>query len=133
MPDTKVIRFTTTIFNVEDERPNPINPIGGESLLRWLREQARSQFELTEPEAEDWGWYSSTSFHERGYVLGASASDEDENGEREWVLQIVKRRSFGEKVLGRGRMTDDDECLLFFKGLLEREGGFKGVSVDPEP
>jgi hypothetical protein len=133
MPDTKVIRFTTTIFNVEDERPNPINPIAGESLLGWLRERARPQFELTEPDAEDWGWYSSMSLRGRRYVVGASASDEEESGEREWVLQIVKHRSFGEKVLGRGYMTEDDECLLFFKGLLEGEGRFKGVSVDPEP
>jgi len=133
MPDTHVIRFTTSIFDVKNERPNPINPIAGESLLCWLRERARPQFELTEPDAEDWGWYSSINLHGRTYMLGASASDEEQNGEREWVLQIVKQRSFREKILGRAHMTHDDECLLFFKALLEKEGGFKDVSVDHEP
>jgi hypothetical protein len=133
MPDAHVIRFTTSIFDVTSERPNPINPIAGESLLRWLRERARPHCEVSEPDAEDWGWYSSVSWHGRVYMLGASASDEEENEEREWVLQIVKQRSLGEKLLGRARITEDDECVLFFKGLLESERGFKGVSVDPEP
>ena len=37
-----VIRFRTDKFDVSKERPNPINPIPGESLLLWLRERARS-------------------------------------------------------------------------------------------
>ena len=55
---TRVIRFLTAKFDVSAERLNPINPIPGESLLLWLREQARPHFELSHPEPEDWGWYS---------------------------------------------------------------------------
>ena len=54
-----VIRFRTAKFDVSKERPNPINPIPGESLLLWLRERARPDVVMSEPDAEDWGWYSS--------------------------------------------------------------------------
>ena len=132
MTSARVIRFTTSSFDVAKERPNPINPIAGESLLLWLREKARPRFDVSEPDAEDWGWYSSVTCNGRHYMLGASASDE-ESGEREWVLQIVKQRSLVEKLLGREHMRADDECASFFRALLESEASFKGVSVDPEP
>lgn len=132
MQNVQVFRFTTSIFDTTRERVNPINPIAGESLLVWLRERAGPRFEVSEPDAEDWGWYSSLRCKGRVYLLGASASDEEENGEREWVLQVIKQRSFGERLLGRARMTQDDECVLFFRGLLENETGFNGVSADHE-
>ncbi len=69
----------------------------------------------------------------RTYLLGASASEEEEGEELEWVLQIVKQRSLGEKLLRRARMARDDERSLFFRGLIENEGGFKGVPVEFGP
>lgn len=132
MPDSRVIRFTTSMFDVAKERPNPINPIAGESLLLWLKEKALPRVQVSEPDAEDWGWYSSVMFDGRNYMLGASASDE-ENGEREWVLQIVKHRSFVEKLLGREKLSQDDACASFFQSLLANETRFENVSVDPEP
>lgn len=126
----RVIRFTTDKFDVSKERLNPINPIAGESLLLWLREQAKPRAQLTDPDTEDWGWYSFVDWNGRQYLLGVSASDDE--GEREWVLQIEKQRSMKEKLLGRATMTADDECATFFQGLLEREPAFKAVSVDPE-
>ncbi len=131
MANERVIRFTTSKFDVTTERPNPINPIAGESLLRWLRERASAQFAVSEAEAEDWGWYASVTHNGRAYMLGASASDEEANGEREWVLQIVKQRSFTERLLGRARLEMDDECAVFFERLIRQESEFKRVSVDP--
>jgi hypothetical protein len=125
-----VIRLTTDKFDVSKERPNPINPIAGESLLLWLREKAKPRALLTEPDAEDWGWYSYVDWDGRQYLLGASASDDD--GEREWILQIDKLRSIKEKILGREAMTADDECAKFFQGLLEAEPAFNAVSADPD-
>ena len=124
----RVIRFTTDHFDVSRERPNPINPIPGESLLVWLRERARPRVELTEPDAEDWGWDSFVDWDGRQYLLGASASDDD--GEREWVLQIEKQRSMKEKLFGRAAMTADDACAAFFQDLLQREAAFRAVTVD---
>ena len=132
MANERVIRFTTSTFDVTTERPNPINPIAGESLLKWLRERASAQFALSEPEAEDWGWYASLTHNGRAYMLGSSASDEEEGGEREWVLQIVKQRSFAERLLGRARLAEDDECAAYFERLIREETGFKRVCVDPQ-
>lgn len=127
----RVIRFRTAKFDVSQERPNPYNPIPGESLLLWLRVQARPDVELSEPAAEDWGWYATVTWHGRTYMLGASAA-EDDNGEREWVLQIDKHRSFLEKILGRAQMTSDDACAFYFHRLLEQEPAFMNVCTDPE-
>jgi hypothetical protein len=127
----RVIRFNTSKFDVSAERPNPINPIPGESLLLWLREQAKPHADISPPEAEDWGWYSFIDWKGRQYLLGSSASDDD-GSEREWVLQIDKHRSLKEKFTGREKMAGDDECARFLHGLLVREPSFKGVSVDPD-
>ena len=126
----RVIRFNTAKFDTSKERPNPINPIPGESLLLWLREQVKPHIELTEPDAEDWGWCSFVDWKGRQYLLGSSASEED-SGQREWILQIDKQRSVKEKVMGGEKMGADDDCAQFFQQLLEDEPGFTSVSVDP--
>jgi len=126
---TRVIRFLTAKFDVSAERLNPINPIPGESLLLWLRAQARPHVELSHPEPEDWGWYSFVTWKSRQYLLGSSASEE--GGDREWILQIDKQRSVREKLFGREKMTGDDECARFFQRLLEQEPSFRSVSADP--
>ena len=128
---TRVIRFNTAKFDVAKERPNPINPIPGESLLLWLRERAKPHVEVTEPDAEDWGWYSFVDWKGRQYLLGSSASDE-ESGQREWILQIDKQRSVKEALMGREKMEADDGCAQFFQQLLEDEPSFTSVSVDPD-
>jgi hypothetical protein len=43
---TVVVRFNTKMFDVSRERPNPINPIAGESLLRWLRDRLSTAHHL---------------------------------------------------------------------------------------
>lgn len=130
MASERIIRFTTSKFDVTTERPNPINPIAGESLLRWLRERASPRFEVSEPAAEDWGWYAAVTADGRAYMLGASAAEEEVAGKREWVLQIVKQRSLAERLLGRARMETHDECASFFEHLIRQESGFEAVSVD---
>lgn len=130
MRDERVIRFFTARFDVASERVNPINPIPGESLLRWLCDGATPMLSVSEPEPEDWGWYSAVIFDGRPYMLGASAS-EGEAGERtEWILQIVKQRTFAERLTGRARMAADDACAEFFEGLIRRQPDFEDVTVD---
>jgi hypothetical protein len=127
-----VVRFNTSKFNVAAEKPNPINPIAGQSLLLWLREAALPRIDVTEPEPEDWGWYSFATWDGRTYMLGSSASEE-QNGEHEWVLQVVKQRTLVEKVLGRDRMQKDDGLASFVLQLLQQEPAFRGVSACAEP
>ena len=129
----RVIRFISARFDVSKERPNPINPIAGESLLLWLREQVKAAADMSPPEAEDWGWYSFVSWQGRQYLIGSCASEEEEGGEREWILQIDKQRSMRERLLGQEKMTRDDECATYFQRLLEQEASFRVVEADAEP
>jgi hypothetical protein len=128
--DAGVIRFTTALFDVTKERPNDINPIHGESLLLWLAEKLKDQVRVSSPATEDWGWYAGVEWDGRAYILGASASDEEENGRREWVLQVVKHRSLKERVLGKEKMTADDPCFRSVLRLLESEPAFSDVAAE---
>ncbi|MFO6424733.1 hypothetical protein [Motilimonas sp. KMU-193] len=128
----QAIYFKTAMFDVSQEPENPINPIYGESLLRWLSSELSGQLELTEPEAEDWGWYSELSFKGQDYLVGACAyfeAGDDPSQEIEWVLQIHKHRSFKQKLLRRNKMDGKDACLLFFKALLEQNPSFTAISL----
>jgi hypothetical protein len=103
------ISFETMKFDPRAEPRNPINPIGGHSVLSWLREALVSEVTLSEPETEDWGWYATASFHGSNYLVGASSSGyQDDAPPTEWVIQIHKERSVLDKVLGNNRMAADD-------------------------
>ena len=124
-----VIRFKTRMFDLTKERPNPINPIHGESLLIWLAERTKENLSISSPDAEDWGWYSHVDWHGRSYMLGACAYDE-EDGLNEWVLQIEKQRTAMERLRGKETMAPEDECVEFFLKLLKSEPQISEVSVD---
>ena len=126
------IHFKSSRFDVSLEPENPINPIRGVSLLNWLREQLPREFEFTEPDAEDWGWYSYATWQGRQYLVGASVH-ESSDGNHEWVLQVEKQRRLVEKLLGRERITADDHVLSTIMGLVSRESSFTEVSVESGP
>lgn len=124
-----ILRFRTSALDVSRERSNPINPIHGESLLRWIGERWKSDSHMSEPAPEDWGWYAHVTWDGRIYMLGASCSDA-EDGEREWVLHVVKTRRLTERVLGRNKMVQDDRCLREVLRLLKSEPVFEGVTLE---
>lgn len=130
MADERVIRFVSAKFDIRRERENPINPIAGESVLRWLRDEVAPALNVSEPEPEDWGWYAAVTFEGRTYMLGASVSQAEAGSKPEWVVQIVKQRTFGERLMGRARMSADDPCAGFFEDLIRREAAFEDVTVD---
>ena len=133
-----LISFTTSKFDVRQEDKNPINPIYGQSLLLWLRDILKGEIEITEPDYEDWGWYCDIDWHGRNYMLGASSEvdigqfsslDEPPKGVY-WMFQIDKQRSLLEKILGKEKMTPDDECLKFFKSLFDAQPEFHNVQIE---
>ena len=127
------ISFKSTKFDVSKERTNPINPIFGESLLKWFKSEIEPDFDVTEPDAEDWGWYSYIDWKGRQYMLGASTYFEEGNdpkSELEWVLQIDKSRTFIEKLFGKAKISQTDECVLYLKAKLESEPKISSVSFE---
>ena len=130
---SQAIHFKTTMFDVSKEKENPINPIYGISLLLWLREELKEKIEITEPAAEDWGWYSELEWQGNSYLIGASAfyeEGDDPTTELEWVFQVDKSRSFKEKLFGKNKMTETDSCFVFFKEYFEKHE--KISDVEPE-
>ncbi|GLQ30918.1 hypothetical protein [Litoribrevibacter albus] len=125
----QVITFTSSKFDVTKEDENPINPIYGQSLLFWLKEKVSGKVELEQPEAEDWGWYTNIDWNGRSYLLGASATEVN-HPEYEWVFQIEKHRTLKEKLLGKNKQTENDECFVFFKSVLQSEPEFSGVTSE---
>ena len=124
-----VIRLNSSVFDLASEPMNPINPIPGMSILTWLRSRVPTEFRMSEPDAEDWGWYSTVHCNGRGYLIGASATEESD-GNHEWAVQIDAQRSLKEKVLGRGKMSPDDSCALAIEQLLRSQAEFTNVQVE---
>ena len=122
-----VLRFRTSLLDASRERPNPINPIPGESLLLWIAGRWKGDSPVSEATPEDWGWYAHVSCAGSRYMLGASCSD-PQAGQREWVLQLVKCRTVGERLLGRNKMAADDPCLQKILQLLEGELSFQDLT-----
>ena len=88
-----VISFKTARFDVSKEPPNRINPIAGQSVLVWLRQELLTAgYKSTEPDTEDWGWYIDVEAEGAHYLVGASADAESSTREIEWILQVHKHR-----------------------------------------
>lgn len=125
-----LISFTTARFDVSSERPNPINPIAGQSVLLWLREELlRAQYRVTEPETEDWGWYIHVEGADASYLVGASADAADPTPTIEWIVQVHKNRSMKDKVLGRNKMAADDPLSALIETVVRGDSRIEQVSV----
>ena len=127
-----VISFHSTRFDVGSEIPNPINPIVGESVLRWLRGKLdASGYETNEPAPEDWGWYIDAKGTGASYVVGASGDTADDGtGRVDWTIQIDKHRSLKEKLTGANTLAADDRLSALIERFVREEGGAAGVEVD---
>ena len=128
----QAIHFKTSLFDVSKEKENPINPIYGLSLLEWLRKELASELAISEPDAEDWGWYSELEYDGNNYLIGSCAffeQGDDPTAELEWVFQVDKYRSFKEKLLGKNKMSTSDVCFVFFKELFEKHPDIKEVQI----
>jgi hypothetical protein len=123
-----VIHFQSRLFDVSKEPVNPINPIRGASLLDWFHANAVANFEMTAPESEDWGWYSSVDWEGRTYMIGACAH-ENPDGNHEWILQFEKSRTVKERLLGQAKLSAEDPCFSYFHCLIKGEPGFTDISI----
>ena len=125
-----LISFTTDRFDVSAEKPNPINPIAGQAVLLWLREELeRAQYRVTEPDTEDWGWYICVERADASYLVGASADAAEPTPTVEWVVQVHKDRSMTDKVLGRNKMAADDPLFTLIEQVVRRDSRNQQVSV----
>jgi hypothetical protein len=134
-----LVSFRSARFDVRAEDPNPINPIPGQGVLRWLRaELARANCTVTEPSTEDWGWYVDVEAEGAHYLVGASADVEGSTSDLEgstpdieWMLQVHKHRSLKERILGLNKMAADDPLVARIEGLVRGDPRISDVSSVP--
>ena len=125
-----LITFSTDRFDVSAETPNPINPIAGEGLLKWIREKlAGTLYTATEPEAEDWGWYMDVGGGGSSYLVGASGEPEPPATTIDWTIQVHKHRSLRDRLTGKNKTASDDPFLVLLESFLRGESDFRDISV----
>jgi hypothetical protein len=126
-----VISFRTARFDVKAETPNSINPIAGQSVLRWLRtELAKAGYTATEPVTEDWGWYVDVTGKDGSYLVGASADADGSTPDVEWIVQVHRHRSMSDKLFGRNTMAVDDPLVALIERIVRGDAQISEVSVD---
>ena len=130
---THLITFSSDAWAVSAETPNPINPIVGQGLLRWLREQLSSAgYDASEPEPEDWGWYLTAKCGDKSYLVGAS-SEIDASSPREWTVQRHRERSLFERVLCRNKLQADEPLCFLLEELIRAHPLTRSLRVHKDP
>jgi len=123
--------FGSRQFRQADERPNPINPIAGEGVLKWLAGQLSLQgYGCDPPDAEDWGWYTSVTTAGRTYLLGASGDWSPSDTPTEWIVQLELNRSLWNKVVGGNRMQSSDGVSAAIELILRNNAEVINLAVD---
>lgn len=124
-----LITFWSSQFDIRSEAPHPLNPIAGESVLRWLREQLLARgFAVTDIAAEDWGWYVEVAIAEAIYLVGLSAEPAS-GGAVECKVQIERHRTFTERLTGKGKMTSDDPLSTAIEQIIRQVPDASRVDV----
>lgn len=123
--------FDSGQFLEANERPNPINPIAGEGVLKWLSAQLADRgFDVGAPDAEDWGWYTHVVTSGRTYLLGASGEWEPNGGRTEWAVQLELSRSLWEKLSGSNELAADDAVSIAIEASLKANAELGNVLVE---
>jgi hypothetical protein len=126
-----VFTFDSGQFRKADERANPINPIAGEGVLKWLAAQLTNRgVEVGVPDPEDWGWYIHVVMGSRRYLLGASGEWERADQRSDWTVQLELTRSLWEKLFASNRMQPDDVLSGAIEEVLTGNAEFRNVAVD---
>lgn len=126
--------FSSSLFDPSEEPDNPINPIAGYAVLDWLAGKLEGLGCATSrpPIEEDWGWYLDARMGGNSYLIGSCEQSEFENGRAEWMLQVHKKRSLTERLLGRNQLAADDQALVAISRILEEEPEIDDILVDSD-
>jgi hypothetical protein len=124
-----LISFDSSRYDLAAEPPNPINPIAGVSVLHWLRETLGDGYAVSEPDAEDWGWYVDVTRAGAVYLVGASAEANDRGGAH-WMIQIHRHRSLKDKLTGANKLSPDDPLTIRIAALLVTDPAIRNLEIE---
>jgi hypothetical protein len=127
--------FRTGRFNLSKVGAHFINPCCfGEDLAAWLEDMLSERgIEVGRPYQEDWGWEVPVKHAAESYYLCLSGNTDGSVGnpdEGEWRIIVEKRRSLGQRLAGRGKITSDDGMLIAVKEILTADPSNRGIRVE---
>lgn len=129
-----VISFRTSFFDPAGEPENPYNPIAGQSALVWLQQSVLGDdYQTSEPDCEDWGWYIEVPVDDAFYTVGAICfleEDEPDSDPLDWMIQVVKHRSFKNVLRRKNAMVADDPLTGTIYGALASNPVFVDVQLE---
>ena len=127
-----IITFKSSKFHISHERKNPINPIYGVSLGEWLSLLLKQKnINVTDIDAEDWGWYVYVTLNYKKYLVGFIAiPDEEESDNAELIIQVNKKRSFIELLTFKEKMNETDELLQLIHQFVSKIEDAKNIEVE---
>lgn len=123
-----LIEFKTALFDPAVEPPNPINPIAGQSILVWIRDNVLP--EANEPDYEDWGWYTEVDFQGLRYLIGGICFAPEEGSAEstlDWMVQVHKHQSLMDKLLGRNKIQASDALAAKIASAIRAQPRFTDV------
>ena len=123
------IRFYSDKFDLKNEVENSINPINGISVGEWLHPLVeRENIVVSSIAEEDWGWYSYATLHEQTYLVGyAAIPDDHHENHAEVIIQIHKKRTLFEKILGKNKLQQDDSLVKVISAIAKNTKEFKDI------
>jgi hypothetical protein len=128
------IVFDSARFNLSQARESYINDCCfGDDTARWLVETLRERnFEVTEPDQEDWGWYFEVDCAGSHYLVGVggNADDDAAGNQGRWRLIVEKRRTLWEKLKGANLLHDDDPLVAELMKIVSSEPELSFVGIE---
>jgi len=94
-------------------------------LAAWLRaELTELRIETSQPYQEDWGWELPAKLSSGSYFLCISGNSDESSAntdQGEWRIIVERKRSLGQVLTGKGKISLDDEMMRTLEGILTKE------------
>jgi hypothetical protein len=122
----------TARFNLSKVGEHFINPCCfGEDFAEWLRIRLiERNVQVHQPYQEDWGWELPANDGSDSYYLCLSGNADDSrknDDEGEWNIIIEKKRSIGQRLTGKGKITATDNMVRTVEEILCAEATIRDV------
>ena len=128
------ILFATNRFNLSEPKAHFTNPCCyGDDTAAWIRSKLTSiGVKTTEPAQEDWGWHLDVTHNQASYFLGIGGNPDSETSgnQGQWRLMVQKHRSFTDKLLGKNKLSKDEQIITTLSQIVGKEPDMKLLGTE---
>ena len=127
---TLVLR--TGRFNRTKVGEHFINPFCfGEDFAGWLAQELIKKGVTVTRAAyqEDWGWEMAVAMDQSRYFIGIGPESEgpEQSDFGRWRIFLTRRRTLGERLTGRGRITNEDPLFVLIEQIANKQSDFDQI------